>query len=383
MDNSNRTASQADDEAWLRLTLVPGVSPAIQRRLLLAYGSPQAALASAPETLAVAARDADAPALLAKGPDPSLLEATLRWLEGDGNHLITLHDPRYSRMLLEIPDPPAVLYARGRTELLHAESVAIVGSRNCTPQGGRDARAFAQALSDKGLCVVSGLALGIDAHAHRGGLDGPGSTIAVMGTGADILYPKRNREIALEIAQKGCLLTEFPLGTHSLSANFPRRNRLISGLSRGVLVVEAAHKSGSLITARAALEQNRDVFAVPGSIHSPLAKGCHYLIQQGAKLVETAGDMLSELGHQGAPQPESDIEIDDARPHSLLDALAFAPLTVDQLARLTGQAAGDVASALALLEIDGLVETMPGGRFQQVHHRPSPPEESAASRVIE
>ena len=383
MDPSNSPfPSRRDAEAWLRLTLVPGVSPGAQRKLLSAIGSAEEVLASPARRIAEITH-AGVAALLAKGPEPRLLDATLRWTEVKGHHLLVLDDPDYPRLLLETADPPNVLYAVGRIELLGTTCVAVVGSRNCTPRGALDARAFAQALSERGLCIVSGLALGIDAQAHRGGLDGAGSSIAVMGTGADILYPPRNRDLAHEIAAKGCLLTEFPLGTHSASKNFPRRNRLISGLSRGALVVEAAKRSGSLITAHYAIEQNRDVFAVPGSIHSPQAKGCHLLIKDGAKLAESAQDILIELGLEPASAPEEDIENDDDCPHPLLDAIAFAPLTVDQIVQLTGASTGSVTSALSLLEVEGRVQSMPGGRFQRTPHTTSPPGKPAPSRVIE
>ncbi len=353
-----------DPLAWLRLSLIPGITPAMQQALLRALGSPEEVLASPSSRVAVIAGD-EAAKRLAAGPAPALLDATLRWLEGAGHHLIALGEDAYPRALLEIPDPPTVVYAIGRTELLNAPSIAIVGSRNATPQGVRDAAAFARALSDAGLCVVSGLALGIDASAHAGGLAGRSSTVAVMGTGADRVYPARNRGLAREIAARGCLLTEFALGIGPVAENFPRRNRLISGLARGVLVVEAADKSGSFITARLAAEQGREVFAIPGSIHSPLAKGCHILIKQGAMLVDDARDVLVELGMApageapvGRPPPES---VDP-----LLDAMGFAPLTVDQIALLTGEGAPKISARLSRLEIDGRVEALAGGRYQRL-----------------
>jgi DNA processing protein len=258
-----------------------------------------------------------------------------------------------------------VLYAIGRVELLNAASIAVVGSRNATAQGGRDAYAFARALSDAGLTIVSGLALGIDTHAHRGGLEGRSSSVAVMGTGADLVYPKGNRALAHELAAKGCLITEFALGTPSAAGNFPRRNRLISGLSRGVLVVEAAERSGSLITARLAGEQGRDVFAIPGSIHSSLSKGCHVLIKEGAKLVESAADVLAELGiaQESAAAPARG---SDAPDDPLLDAMGFGPVTIDQIAQRVGGNAAAIGAGLARLQIEGRVAAMAGGRFQQI-----------------
>jgi DNA processing protein len=231
----------------------------------------------------------------------------------------------------------------------------------------QDAHSFAQALSDAGLAIVSGLALGIDAGAHRGGLAGRSSSIAVMGTGADIVYPKRNAELAARLAQEGTLLTEFPLGTPPVRENFPRRNRLISGLARGVLVVEAALQSGSLVTARAAIDQNREVFAIPGSIHSPFSKGCHHLIRQGAKLVETAGDVLEELRMPiGAPNLAEPAQLAHAEA-TLLAAMGAVPVTIDQLAATTHRSAAEVAACISLLEIAGVIASATGGRFQRLH----------------
>lgn len=388
MDSSNpQRVPRPDAEAWLRLCLVPGVPPSAQRLLLAAMGTPQHVLGGDARALVQAGASPRMAELLAAGPSPVLLEKTLRWLDDNSSQLITLGDPAYPRLLLQIPDPPNVLYAIGRVELLNEPCFAIVGSRNCTGAGGRDARAFAHALSSAGLCIVSGLALGIDTHAHTGGLEGAGSTIAVMGTGPDVIYPARNRELAHHIARQGCLLTEFPLGTPSMSGNFPRRNRLISGLSRGVLVVEAARRSGSLITARLAADQDRDVFAVPGSIHSPHSKGCHHLIKDGAKLVDDAADILIELG-MPAPQSEGDSrvgELDEieVRPHLVLNAIRFAPLTIDQISGITGAPPGVVAAELSRLEVEGRVESMAGGRFQLNESQPSRQAMKAPSRVIE
>jgi DNA processing protein len=351
-------------EGWLRLTLVPGLSPAAQRALLRALGAPDAVLAAdVPAVAGIVGQRATE--RLKAGPDKALLDATLRWLAIEGHHLVTLADASYPRALLDIPDPPTVLYAIGRVELLNAASIAVVGSRNATAQGGRDAYAFARALSDAGLTIVSGLALGIDTHAHRGGLEGCSSSVAVMGTGADLVYPKGNRALAHELAAKGCLITEFALGTPSAAGNFPRRNRLISGLSRGVLVVEAAERSGSLITARLAGEQGRDVFAIPGSIHSSLSKGCHVLIKEGAKLVESAADVLAELGiaQESAAAPARG---SDAPDDPLLDAMGFGPVTIDQIAQRVGGNAAAIGAGLARLQIEGRVAAMAGGRFQQI-----------------
>lgn len=356
-----------DPSAWLRLTLVPGITPAIQQSLLREIGTPEEVLASAPARVAAIAGDVVAQRL-ASGPDPHLLDATLLWLKDEGHHLLALGEAAFPRALLDIPDPPSVIYAIGRTELLNVPSIAIVGSRNATPQGCRDAAAFARTLSDAGLCVVSGLAHGIDACAHAGGLAGCSSTVAVMGTGADRVYPRRNRGLAHEIAARGCLVTEFPLGIGPVAGNFPRRNRLISGLSRGVLVVEAADRSGSFITARLAAEQGRDVFALPGSIHSPLAKGCHILIKQGAQLVDDAHDVLVELGMASAAKGTAKRAAPEMA-GSMLDAMGFAPLTVDQIAQLSGEGAPAVSAQLSRLEVEGRIEALAGGRYQRLDRR--------------
>ena len=353
--------SQEEALAWLRLTLVPGISSRTQHALLLHFGSPQQVAAASVHALAEAAGHEVAHAL-AKGPDPELLEATFAWLSGTGHSLVTLADPDYPRSLIETGDPPCVLYSAGRRELLGRPALAIVGSRNATPQGLRDAQAFARTLSDAGLCIVSGLALGIDAAAHRGGLSGAGSSIAVMGTGPDRIYPAANHALAHALAEGGCLVTEFPVTTPASKRNFPRRNRLISGLSRGVLVVEAAPRSGSLITARLAADQGRDVFAVPGSIHSALSKGCHELIRDGAKLVENAHDILSDLGMSPASTKPGRRE----GAHPLLRDMGFAPISIDQIAERAGLTAAAVSAQLSHLEVDGHVQALAGGWFQRI-----------------
>lgn len=352
---------QDDALPWLRLALVPGIGPTTHHVLLKAFGSPHAVIGATPNELRSVAGD-DVARALARGAEPALVEASLAWLSSPGRSLVTLADDDYPRRLLEISDAPCVLYAHGRRELLNASSIAIVGSRNATPQALRDAQAFAHAFSQAGLCVVSGLALGIDSAAHRGGMSGASGTIAVTGTGPDRVYPAANRALAHEIAQTGCLLTEFPVGTPAITWNFPRRNRLISGLSRGVLVVEAALESGSLITARLAGEQGRDVFAMPGSIHSALSKGCHKLIRDGARLVECAQDVLNELGMGQAPQAPEKRQAS----HPLLREMGFAPISMDQMAARTGLAVSDLSAALSRLEVEGRVESLAGGWFQRV-----------------
>jgi DNA processing protein len=357
---------RSDASEWLRLCLVPGVSGAAQRALLRSFGTPEAATAAS--SLAVAAvAGRDVAEALAAGPSPQLLAATLAWLDQPGHHLLALGDEAYPHALLEIPDPPTLLHAHGDTALLGRPAIAVVGSRNATRQGAIDAHEFARALSARGFVIASGLALGIDAAAHRGGLAGPSSTIAVVGTGLDRVYPAAHRELAHEIANRGVLVSEFPLGTPPAAANFPRRNRIISGLTRGVLVVEAALSSGSLTTARLALEQGRDVFALPGSIHSPHSKGCHWLIKQGAKLVESADDLLAELG--GAPSPLAPPRAPGEPPaldEPILDALGYSPASLDALALRTGESASALAAELTRLELAGRVERLPGGLFRQL-----------------
>lgn len=349
---------------WLRLTLVPGVSPRAQQELLKVFGAPQAVLDAPQAELSSVAAPAVVQAL-ARGPSQGQVDRTLRWLEASGHYLLALGDARYPQALLTIPDPPTVIYAKGRVELLNATGLAIVGSRNASAQGVRDANAFASALSRAGLCIVSGMALGIDAAAHRGGLAGPGSSIAVMGTGADIVYPAGNLGLAEDLGARGCLVSEFALGTDPAAGNFPRRNRLISGLARGVLVVEAGKPSGSLVTARLALEQNRDVFAIPGSIHSPLSRGCNDLIKQGAKLVECANDILFELALPlvaDAAHPRTP----EKQPNPMLAAMGHLPASLDEIARRTGMAAARVAAQLSRLEIEGRVAPLPGGLYQRL-----------------
>ena len=354
-------------EAWVRLHLA-GIAPRALVDLLHAFGNTQAILAATPAQRRrhVSADDA---AKLDAAPDALRLEAALGWLGESGHELMAWDDPGYPRALLEIADPPPVFYLQGRRELLAAPGFAIVGSRNATPQGCEDAEAFAAALSAAGFTIVSGLALGIDAAAHRGGLRHSGSSVAVIGTGPDRVYPARNRDLAHELAARGLVISEFPPGTPPLKQNFPQRNRLVSGLARGVLVVEATLDSGSLITARLAAEQGREVFALPGSIHSPFSKGGHRLIRDGAKLVETAQDILEELSigavpaQQGAAPMEREIPDPDAR--AILGALGHDPADIDTLVARTGLAASAVIAALTGLELERVVASLPGGRWQR------------------
>jgi DNA processing protein len=353
-----------ETEAWLRLGLVSGVGPVAFRQLLSTFGEPEAALGVGAGELRHLVGEELASAI-ARGPDPALLDATLQWLTVPGHRLLTWADADYPRRLLEIADPPPLLFAKGQSSLLSRAAIAIVGSRNATASGAANAEAFARELADSGLTIISGLALGIDAAAHRGGLSGAASSIAVVGTGLDIVYPAGNRVLAHQIAERGLLLSELPLGTKPLAGNFPRRNRLISGLAQGVLIVEAALHSGSLITARFALEQGREVFAVPGSIHSPLSKGCHLLIKQGAKLTESARDILEEL-----QVPFRAPDIGPARGNSdseLLAAMGYDPIDLDTLCARSGLTAETASAMLLTLELDGRIERLPGGKFQRIH----------------
>lgn len=298
--------------------------------------------------------------------DPAALETTTRWIDHPEHHVIAWGDSDYPRALLDIGHAPPVIFYVGQRSLLNQPAVAIVGSRNATPQGQTNAREFAKALARAGLTVVSGLALGIDASAHEGALGTDASTLAVIGTGADRIYPARNRDLARRIAQSGGIVSEFVPGTPARKENFPRRNRLISGLARGVLVVEATLSSGSLITARWAGEQGRDVFAIPGSIHSPFARGCHKLIRDGAKLVETAEDVLAELG-LGAPTPSKRTTARRAKRQEspLLTMMGHDPVTIDTLVERTGSSADAIAAGLVRLELDSLVAALPGGYWQR------------------
>lgn len=294
------------------------------------------------------------------------------WLRERSHHVLRRNDEAFPELLSQIPGPPQALWVDGDVEVLHLPAIAIVGSRNPTQGGARNAFEFARHLAARGFCIVSGLAQGVDAAAHRGALEAGAATVAFLGHGIDRVYPAVNRELAREIARHGALVSEVPLGTPPHKSLFPQRNRLISGISLGTLVVEAARHSGSLITARHAAEQGREVFALPGSIHNPLARGCHQLIRQGAKLVETADDIISELGpivgHVMQNTVESttkeirhDLPDDDYL--LLRESLGHDPVTVDQLARNSGLTIEQVSSMLLILELEGEVESLSGGRY--------------------
>jgi DNA processing protein len=365
-----------DAAAWLTLEAVAGLGPENVRALLEVYPEPQSILGAGAGPLVpiVGARLAKAIAQVPGKPETAeFIASGLAWLGQPDNHFLPRTDPRYPPQLLDLPDAPAWLYVKGDPDWLARPMLAIVGSRHASQQGLRDAGAFAQSLSDAGLTIVSGLALGVDAAAHAGALAGMGSSVAVVGTGLDRVYPARNRDLAHRLASQGAIVSEFPLGTPPKTGHFPRRNRLISGLSVGVLVVEAALESGSLITARLAAEQGRDVFALPGSIHSALSKGCHRLIKQGAKLVESASDILEELGGQLAMHKavHGAAEKDSLTPETLvdplLDVLATGPMDLDQLADHLGLTVGALSVRLLSAEMAGMIARLPGGLYQRIY----------------
>lgn len=352
--------------SWLRLTLIPGIGGETQRKLLTAVGLPETIFRAGRSALADVVGD-KAAKLLLDTDNRAAVDKALAWSEKPGHQILHLADPEYPQTLLQIPDPPALLYVRGRLDLLNAPALAIVGSRNPTAQGAKNAERFAAALVNAGLTIASGLALGIDAAAHRGALTVSGDTVAFTGTGIDRLYPASNQELALEIAARGAILSEFRMGTPPAAANFPRRNRLISGFSCGTLVVEATIDSGSLITARLAAEQGREVFAIPGSIHSPQSRGCHKLIRQGAKLVETVQDVLDELGWS-LPPPSAPASASKSEPETsrLLLAMGFDPCNLDDLVSRSGLTTDIVSVMLLHLELDGQVASLAGGRYQRI-----------------
>ncbi|HEY0878080.1 MAG TPA: DNA-processing protein DprA [Zeimonas sp.] len=379
-------ADARDERAlWLRLTLTAGIGPIGVRRLLEAFGLPEDILAAGRTRIAAVLDAPCAAALLAPDDErDAQIRATLQWAQDESNHLVALADAAYPRPLLQIGDPPPLLYVHGAVDALSRDLLAIVGSRHATPGGEADAHDFAAALADEGLTICSGLARGIDAAAHRGALESRAGTVAVVGTGVDRVYPAAHRALARAIAQRGAIVSELPLGTGVQRANFPRRNRVIAGLSLGVLVVEAAPHSGSLITARHAAEYGREVLAIPGSIHSPVARGCHRLIREGAKLVESTEDVLMELRGQMRGHAAAAGRMQQDRAHSaqargraaappggpaaraVLSAMGWDPADPDTLVARTSLAAGDVAAALLELELAGVVTRWDDGRYMRV-----------------
>jgi len=365
---------------WLRLTLTPGVGDGTSRKLLAAFGLPEAVFAQPQAALLQVVSQAQARALAERPAElDALTEQTWQWLQAaPGRHrIVTLADATYPASLLETADPPLLLYLMGPAEFDLSQlgrSIAVVGSRNPTPQGASNARAFGRALAEAGVTVVSGLALGVDGAAHEGALDAAGNdprlaTVAVVGTGLDRVYPARHRQLAHRIAQQGLLVSELPLGTPPLTQNFPKRNRIIAGLTRGTLVVEAALQSGSLITARLAVEQGKEVFAIPGSIHAPQSRGCHALIRQGAKLVETVQDIFEDLRMETAPLRHNTSAAPGTQDEApMLAALGHDPVSLDALVARTGWPAAQLQAQLLELELSGEVARLPGGLFQRIGH---------------
>jgi len=380
--NTMPTTSPDTEEltAWLRLSQEPGLSAAQARHLLAAAGLPQHIYTGSIPTLCKVVPQALAQQLH-RPPQDTLAQgiaASLQWLRTPQHYIVTLADAAYPQALLNIPDPPLLLYVHGDLALLNRPALSIVGARNATADGLDNAYAFAQHLARQGWCIISGLAQGIDAAAHRGALAAGaqgGGTIAILGTGIDRVYPASHHVLSQQIAQQGALVSEFPLGCRALPHQFPQRNRLVAAMARGVLVVEAAQQSGSLITARHALDTGREVFAIPGSIHSPLSRGCHALIRQGAKLVESAHDIQEELGvpvQVSLPLPPSgdsttapEAPVHDAQDAAILLALGYAPATLDTLQARTQLALPTLAARLATLELHDQVSRLPDGRFQR------------------
>ncbi|UCB56009.1 MAG: DNA-processing protein DprA [Thiotrichales bacterium] len=357
---------------WLALLRAPGLTPDQYHQLLNVFGSPHRALAASTASLArLGLKTETIQYIQNTGADD--IAPDLDWLQHDDHHVISLHDARYPELLKTIPSAPPLLFVRGDPDFLQLPQLAMVGSRTPTAAGRQTATDFARHLSQAGITITSGLARGIDAASHHGALDCLAGTVALVAHGLDIVYPAENRKLAEAISQNGAIVTEHPIGTRPLKAYFPRRNRIISGMSLGTLVVEAAPRSGSLITSKHALEQGREVFAIPGSIHNPLARGCHQLIRQGAKLVETASDILEELSAllpaelPRQRQPDADARNDnqsslilDPDHQKLLKCLAYEPTPMDELVNRSGFAASEVASMLLILELEGCVVSESG-----------------------
>lgn len=377
IDGRQTSAADLDElSLWIALSQTPGLGNAALCQLLTKYGSPEAIYNASIKQLREIVEE-DVARKISLGLNVEAIAPTLNWLQKDNVHIVTLADSEYPQKLLEINNPPAVLYAIGHLRWLNHPSLAMVGSRSATPQGEKNAEDFAESLCNQGLCIVSGMALGIDGAAHRGALKANGATIAVVGTGLDIVYPARHRDLAHKIAERGLIISEFPLGTPSKAQNFPRRNRLISGLSLGCLVVEANIDSGSLITARLATEQGREVFAIPGSIHSPVAKGCHRLIKQGAKLVENTQDILEEIkqllpattsaysptGLIGNIEKNQDTALEG---NTVLELMGFDAINFDTLQRLTALTTEALSAMLMLLELDGKITVLQGSKYQRL-----------------
>lgn len=372
------TLSTDELSAWIRLSLEPGLGPAQARSLLAAIGLPQDIYSLSAASLSKFVPH-DMARQLRNDPGDDIQQAihnTLAWCRQANHHILTLADSSYPRSLLDIHDPPLLLYVNGNPAHLGKPIISIVGARSASPGGVDNATAFARHLAEQGWCIASGLALGIDTAAHEGALlAGPsgGGTIAILGTGIDIVYPARNLQLAHRIAQDGVLISEFPLGTRALPYQFPKRNRLVAGIAKGVLVVEAAKQSGSLITARLASEMGREVFAIPGSIHSPLSRGCHALIRQGAKLVESAEDIREELGSAGVPgapepakgRPRNKKAVTGLMGQRVLEALGYDPVHLDTLQERSRLDMPELTASLLELELQDMVVRLDGGCFQR------------------
>jgi DNA processing protein len=371
---SNDASNTKDSlESWLYLLHTTGIGPATFQLLLNSFGSAELALLATGQQLSQLAINNDVITALTNRPRPDI-SADLAWLEQEGHHIITLHDERYPARLKSLPDAPPLLYVRGDPDYLSQPQLAMVGSRNPTAAGRSTAKEFAHYLSDAGITITSGLASGIDGASHEGALQGIAGTVAVVAHGLDIVYPANHQQLAQRITENGAVISEMPIGTQLQRGLFPRRNRLISALALGTLVVEAAHKSGSLITARYALEQNREVFAIPGSIHNPMARGCHQLIRQGAKLVETAEHILEELDLSPnkslsyLKEPTQNIPENSKDPHLALDpdhqkllkCLAYEPASIDELVNRSQFNAAEIASMLLILELEGIIVSQNG-----------------------
>lgn len=359
------------DEAslWIALSQIQGLGSVTTCQLLTSFGTPDNIFSASINQLKEVV-NADIAKKIHQGIQADAIQPTLDWLQKNNTHLVTLADSEYPQQLLQISNPPVLFYAIGDLTWLNHHSIAMVGSRNATPQGEKNAENFAQEMCNQNLCVVSGMALGIDGAAHRGAIKSSGATIAVVGTGLDIVYPAKHRELAHQIADRGLIISEFPLGTPSKPQNFPRRNRIISGLSLGCLVIEANIGSGSLITARLATEQGREVFAIPGSIHSPVSKGCHQLIKQGAKLVESAEDILEELKNMMPKHSpigsKAQVGTTPPKSNSLLDLMGFESIHFESLLASSALTTEELSSMLMLLELEGKITALTGGNYQRL-----------------
>lgn len=372
---------------WITLWRVSGVGPKSFQKLLTNIGDPSTVLSSNLATLTKAGiSDKLANSVLDNKTNQETAAPDIEWLNAaENHHIITLQCPAYPTLLKRISDPPPLLYVHGNLSLLNDPQIAIIGSRNPTQSGINNAYEFAKHLGQTGFCITSGLALGIDGTAHTGALEMNTPTVAIIATGIDRVYPAKHREMAHKIVESGAIVTEFPIGTQPKSGNFPRRNRIISGLSYGTLVVEAAQQSGSLITARLAMEQNREVFAIPGSIHNPLARGCHQLIKQGAKLVETAQDILEEMTtvidvstfeedlntstHTISKEKAQTTNANDESNNDqqiILKAMEFDPISIDQLVLRTGIDTASLSASLLMLELQNQVASNGGGTYTRL-----------------